>query len=145
MGDLRTGEETEVSAQARQHDELRSFLTLGAFTIAMILSTKPIRLGLIVCCLIIYLPTGRHLGSPVPVPESHGFYRRAGVENDRHAIRLSATALANRSLICSKGRNSLAHSGVRLIIDGEKTVILSSGLSVIEKVKCSATINPATL
>lgn len=50
-------EETEVSAQARHMMRLRSFLTLGAFTIAMILSTKfPLYgLGLIVCCLIIYL------------------------------------------------------------------------------------------
>jgi uncharacterized membrane protein len=50
-------EESEVSAQARRTMRLRSFLTLGAFTIAMVLSVKfpPYGLGLVGCCLVFYL------------------------------------------------------------------------------------------
>ncbi len=50
-------EEREISAQARRMMRVRSFLTLGAFTIAMLLSVKfPLRgLGLVCCCLVFYL------------------------------------------------------------------------------------------
>jgi uncharacterized membrane protein len=50
-------EESEVPAQARHMMRLRAFLTLGAFTIAMVLSIKfPLYgLGLVVCSLIFYL------------------------------------------------------------------------------------------
>ena len=50
-------EESEISAQARRMMRVRSFLTLGAFTIAMVLSFKfPLwGLGLVCCCLVFYL------------------------------------------------------------------------------------------
>ena len=59
-------EEGEVSAQARRMMRLRSFLTLGAFTIAMVLSVKfpPYGLGLVGACLIFYLrPEAPHSAS----------------------------------------------------------------------------------
>jgi len=58
-------EESEVSAQARRMMRLRSFLTLGAFTIAMVLSVKfpPYGLGLVGCSLVFYLrPQAPHSG-----------------------------------------------------------------------------------
>jgi uncharacterized membrane protein len=50
-------EESEISAQARRMMRVRSFLTLGAFTIAMVVSVKfPLYgLGLVCCCLLFYL------------------------------------------------------------------------------------------
>jgi uncharacterized membrane protein len=50
-------EETEVPAQVRRRMRLRSLLTLGAFTIAMLVSIKlpPYGLGLVGCCLVFYL------------------------------------------------------------------------------------------
>jgi hypothetical protein len=50
-------EEEEISAQARRMMRVRSFVTLGAFTIAMLLSVKfPLwSLGLVCCCLVFYL------------------------------------------------------------------------------------------
>jgi uncharacterized membrane protein len=50
-------EESEVSAQARRMMRVRSFLTLGAFTIAMVLSVKfpPYGLALVGFCLVFYL------------------------------------------------------------------------------------------
>jgi uncharacterized membrane protein len=52
----RAGEE-EISTQARRMMRARSFLTLGAFTTAMLLSLKyPLSgLGLVCCCLVFYL------------------------------------------------------------------------------------------
>jgi uncharacterized membrane protein len=66
----RTGER-DISAQARRMMRLRSFLTLGAFTIAMVLSLKfPLYgLGLVCCCLIFY-----------PRPDApHGTRERGGI------------------------------------------------------------------
>ena len=50
-------DEREVSAHARRMMRVRSFLTLGAFTIAMLLSLKfPLGgLALVCCCLLFYL------------------------------------------------------------------------------------------
>jgi len=50
-------DEREISAQARHMMRVRSFLTLGAFSIAMVLSVKfPLYgLGLVCCCLVFYL------------------------------------------------------------------------------------------
>jgi hypothetical protein len=50
-------EEREISDQARRMMRVRSFLTLGAFTIAMVLSVKfPLYgLGLVCFCLLFYL------------------------------------------------------------------------------------------
>jgi uncharacterized membrane protein len=50
-------EENEISTQARRMMRVRSFMTLGAFTIAMVLSVKfPLYgLGLVCCCLVFYL------------------------------------------------------------------------------------------
>jgi uncharacterized membrane protein len=58
-------EESEVSAQTRRAMRLRSFLTLGAFTIAMVLSVKfpAYGLGLVGSCLVFYLrPEAPHSG-----------------------------------------------------------------------------------
>jgi uncharacterized membrane protein len=54
---LERAEEREISAHARRMMRVRSFLTLGAFTIAMVLSFKfPLwGLGLVCCCLVFYL------------------------------------------------------------------------------------------
>jgi len=64
-------EESEISAQARRMMRVRSFLTLGAFTIAMVVSVKfPLYgLGLVCCCLLFYLrpeaPHGAGVGSTI--------------------------------------------------------------------------------
>jgi TMEM175 potassium channel family protein len=58
-------DESEISAQARRMMRVRSFLTLGAFSIAMVLSVKfPLcGLGLVCCCLVFYLrPEAPHGG-----------------------------------------------------------------------------------
>jgi uncharacterized membrane protein len=50
-------ESSEISAQSRRMMRVRSFLTLAAFTIAMVVSVKfpLLGLGLVSCCLVFYL------------------------------------------------------------------------------------------
>jgi hypothetical protein len=53
-------EESEISVQARRMMLVRSFLTLGVFTVAMVLSVKfPLRLGAGVLLFGLLSPAGR--------------------------------------------------------------------------------------